>query len=109
MTAEFNLNVLKRINDELGGGFDLAKFRHDAVFNNVHSCIEMHLISTQRQTVKVCTYSFEFEENETILTEYSHKYTVDAFGLMANDVGLDVKNVWTDSNNMFAVMYLERA
>lgn len=109
VTAEFNLNVLKRINDELGGGFDLDKFRHEAVFNENRSCIEMHLVSTQRQAVNVCKYSFEFEENETVLTEYSHKYTVDTFGSMAIEVGLRVKNVWTDSNDMFAVMYLERA
>ena len=109
VTAEFNLNILKRINDELGGSFDLRKFKHEAVFNDGRSCIEMHLISTQRQTVNVCKYSFEFEENESVLTEYSHKYTIDAFGEMANEAGLNVKNVWTDANNMFAVMYLERA
>lgn len=109
VTAEFNLNVLKRINSELGGEFDLDKFQHKAVFNETRSCIEMHLISKQQQTVKVCEYSFEFAEGETVLTEYSHKYTISAFGQMANEVGLDVKNVWTDQNNMFAVMYLERA
>ena len=69
----------------------------------------MHLISTERQTANVCKYSFEFEENESVLTEYSHKYTIHAFGEMANEAGLNVKNVWTDANNMFAVMYLERA
>ena len=109
VTAKFNLNILKRINDELGGSFDLSKFKHEAVFNDGRSCIEMHLISTERQTVNVCKYSFEFEENESVLTEYSHKYTIDAFGEMANEAGLNVKNVWTDANNMFAVMYLERA
>ncbi len=109
VTAEFNLNVLNRINSELGGEFDLDKFQHKAVFNETRSCIEMHLISTQRQTVKVCEYSFEFAEGETVLTEYSHKYTISAFGQMANEVGLDVKNVWTDENDMFAVIYLERA
>jgi len=109
VTAEFNLNVLKRINNELGGDFDLSKFRHEAVFNPGQSCIEMHLISNENQSVKVCKYSFEFEENERLLTEYSHKYTVEAFGHMANEAGLDVKNVWTDDNDLFAVMYLERA
>jgi dimethylhistidine N-methyltransferase len=108
VTAEFNLNVLRRINDELGGGFDLDHFRHEATFNDELSCIEMHLVSTRRQAVNVCKYSFEFEENESILTEYSHKYTVDSFAQMAGEVGLTVKNVWTDANNMFAVMYLER-
>jgi dimethylhistidine N-methyltransferase len=109
VTADFNLNVLKRINDELGGEFDLRHFRHEAVFNNDLSCIEMHLVSTRKQTVNVCKYSFDFEDNETVLTEYSHKYTIDSFGQMAAEVGLDVKNVWTDANDMFAVMYLERA
>jgi dimethylhistidine N-methyltransferase len=108
VTAEFNFNVLRRINDELGGGFNLDHFRHEATFNDDLSCIEMHLVSTRRQTVNVCKYSFEFEENESILTEYSHKYTVDSFTQMSSEVGLGVKNVWTDANDMFAVMYLER-
>jgi dimethylhistidine N-methyltransferase len=108
VTAEFNLNVLRRINDELGGGFNLDHFRHEAKFNNELSCIEMHLVSTRNQTVNVCKYSFQFEENESILTEYSHKYTVDSFAEMASEVGLSMKNVWTDSNGMFAVMYLEQ-
>jgi dimethylhistidine N-methyltransferase len=109
VTADFNLNILKRINDELGGEFDLSKFRHEAIFNENRSCIEMHLISTQAQTVNICKYSFEFEANETVLTEYSHKYTIEAFGEMANEAGLNVKNVWTDANQMFAVIYLEQA
>jgi len=108
VTADFNLNVLRRINRELGGGFDLDSFRHQAIFNEDLSCIEMHLISTRRQTVNVCKYSFLFEEGESVLTEYSHKYTVESFGQMANEAGLAVKNVWTDANDMFAVMYLER-
>jgi len=108
VTADFNLNVLRRINDELGGGFDLDYFRYEAVFNEDLSCIEMNLISTCRQTVNVCKYSFSFEEGESVLTEYSHKYTVESFGQMSDEVGLAVKNVWTDVNDMFAVMYLER-
>ena len=62
----------------------------------------MPLISTERQPVNVCKYSFEFEENESVLTEYSHKYTFEAFEQMANEVDLNVLNVWTDPNNMFA-------
>jgi len=107
VTADFNLNVLRRINSELGGTFDLGGFRHEAIFNTADSCIEMHLVSTRHQTANVCKYSFEFEENETVLTEYSHKYTIEAFQSMAADAGLVVKNIWTDSNEMFAVFYLE--
>ncbi len=108
ITAQFNLNVLRRINNELGGSFILDKFRHNAIFNDYHSCIEMHLVSTERQTVNICGYTFEFDENESVLTEYSHKYKVEAFRRMANEVSLNVKNVWTDADNMFAVIYLER-
>ena len=108
VTADFNLNVLTRINRELGGNFNLDRFRHEAIFNGDSSCIEMHLVSTVRQTVNVCKYSFVFEENESVLTEYSHKYTLDAFNLMAGEAGLVVKKTWTDSNDMFAVLYLER-
>lgn len=109
VTAEFNLNVLRRINRELGANFDLRNFRHEAIFNAEDSCIEMHLVSTRRQTVNVCNYSFGFEENESILTEYSHKYTISAFEQMAGEAGLNVKDAWTDANNMFAVLYLEQA
>ncbi len=108
VTAQFNLNILQRINRELGAGFNLNNFRHEAIFNADTSCIEMHLVSTRRQTVNVCKYSFEFEENEMILTEYSHKYTFGSFEIMAAEAGLNVKRSWTDPDNMFAVMYLER-
>ena len=108
VTAQFNLNILQRINRELGAGFDLNNFKHEAIFNSDTSCIEMHLVSTRRQSVNVCKYSFEFEESETILTEYSHKYTFGSFKQLANEAGLDVKRSWADPDNMFAVMYLER-
>ena len=108
VTAQFNLNILQRINRELGAGFDLNNFRHEAIFNSDTTCIEMHLVSTRSQTVNVCKYSFEFEENETILTEYSHKYTFGSFERLATAAGLDVKRTWTDPDGMFAVMYLER-
>ena len=69
----------------------------------------MHLVSTRQQSVKVCEYSFEFRENETFLTEYSHKYTLGSFERMAGEAGLSVEHSWTDENDMFAVMYLAQA
>ncbi|MCZ6539513.1 MAG: L-histidine N(alpha)-methyltransferase, partial [Chloroflexi bacterium] len=87
VTAQFNLNVLTRINRELGASFDVRNFRHRAIFNEDDSCIEMHLVSTRDQTVNVCKYTFEFRANETILTEYSHKYTLGSFEKMAADAG----------------------
>jgi len=108
VTSEFNLNVLGRINRELGGNFDLSKFDHKAVFNEHESRIEMHLISNCEQTVDVQGASFRFSTGESILTEYSHKYTVDTFSRMALTAGLAARNVWTDPNEMFAVFYMER-
>ena len=108
VTAQFNLNMLRRINRELGASFDPRNFRHRAIFNEADSCIEMHLVSTCHQTANVCNYSFEFQENETILTEYSHKYTFRSFEQMTNEAGLVVKRSWTDANNMFVVLYLAR-
>ena len=106
VTAQFNLNVLRRLNRELGASFDVRNFRHEAIFNERDSCIEMHLVSTRQQSAKVCEYSFEFRENETILTEYSHKYTLGSFERMAGEAGLAIERSWTDENDMFAVMYL---
>ena len=108
VTAKFNLNLLTHINRELGGNFDVDNFRHEAVFNEKLSCIEMHLISTCRQLVNVREYSFEFEVDETILTEYSHKYSIEDFRQVARDVGLSVKSTWADANDMFAVVFLAR-
>ena len=108
VTAQFNLNVLRRINRELGADFNLQGFRHEAIFNPDASCIEMHLVSTHHQTANVCNYSFEFQEGETILTEYSHKYRIGSFDRMARDAGLGIKRFWTDANNMFAVVYMTR-
>lgn len=109
VTAQFNLNVLTRINRDLGASFDVSNFRHEAIYNEDTSCIEMHLVSEGHQIVDVCNYSFEFKANETILTEYSHKYSPGSFAKLAGEAGLAVKRQWTDENGMFAVLYMERA
>ena len=108
VTAQFNLNVLRRINRELGADFNLQGFRHEAFYCPDRSRIEMHLVSTRRQRASVGNYSFEFQEGETILTEYSHKYRIGSFDRMARDAGLGIKRFWTDANNMFAVVYMTR-
>src|SRR4029077_5518694 len=74
VTARFNLNVLVRINRELGGNFDISAFTHRAIYNRERHRIEMHLISRTQQTVRVLGNSFVFRPGESIHTENSYKY-----------------------------------
>jgi dimethylhistidine N-methyltransferase len=96
VTAQFNLNLLGRINRELGGDFDLAAFEHHAFYNRERHRIEMHLASVKRQKVHVCGMTIDFRAGETIHTENSYKYTVEAFGALARGTGWTPLEVWTD-------------
>jgi dimethylhistidine N-methyltransferase len=109
VTAAFNLNLLDRANRELGADFALDRFRHLAKFNEQHSRMEMHLISQEEQTVRVGDLSFFFHEGESICTEYSYKYSQDAFADMARQAGLSVQAVWKDDAGLFSLQYLEVA
>lgn len=106
VTAEFNLNILKRLNREIGADFDLAKWKHRAFFNTRESRIEMHLESVINQKVNVDGTSFRFRKDETILTEYSYKYTTEGFRELVSG-SYSVEKVWTDRENMFSVQYLK--
>lgn len=106
VTAEFNLNILHRINRELGGNFDLERFHHEATYNEQEGRVELYLVSSVKQTVSIGGHSFHFESDEKILTEYSHKYTIDGFAKLAQRAGLSLHKHWTDENNLFAVMHL---
>lgn len=103
VTAAFNLNVLRRINCELGADFDLARFRHVAFFNDDASRIEMHLESTTDQTVHVAGRTFEFATGETIWTESSYKYDEDQLATIAGAAGFRVERLWTDAKGLFWV------
>jgi uncharacterized SAM-dependent methyltransferase len=107
VTARFNLNLLARINAELGADFDLSAFRHHAPFNAEASRVEMHLVSRTRQTVHLGAHAFTFEPGESILTEFSHKYTLDAFQELARSAGLEVIHSWTDPEGSFCIQFLE--
>jgi dimethylhistidine N-methyltransferase len=107
VTAAFNKNLLRRINDELGGAFDLNAFRHEARWNDEADRIEMHLVSTQAQTVAIGDAAFEFEAGESIHTENSHKYTLDGFARLAGRAGWLRRAVWTDPREWFSVQYFE--
>jgi len=106
VTAEFNLNLLRRINRELGAGFDLRRFRHYAFYNPALARIEMHLVSLTRQKVYVGAHCFEFASGETIHTENSCKYTVEEFTALAAKAGFRAEKVWQDVQNRFALFGL---
>jgi dimethylhistidine N-methyltransferase len=103
VTAKFNLNLLVRINRELGGDFDLDAFSHEAFYNSERRRIEMHLASCRRQKVRVAGRVIEFRAGETIHTENSYKYTIESFGALARGAGWTPVEVWTDARGYFSV------
>jgi dimethylhistidine N-methyltransferase len=103
VTARFNLNVLARINAELGGNFDLSAFTHRAIYNRERHRIEMHLISRKAQTVRILGRSFSFRAGESIHTESSYKYSVERFVALARGSGWTPTASWTDADGMFSV------
>ncbi len=105
VTAEFNLNLLARINRELGGDFDLDRFRHRAFYDAKEGRIEMQLVSLARQIVRVGRSSFSFSEGEPITTEYSYKYEPGEFAKLAASARFALRRVWTDEKALFSVQY----
>ncbi len=105
VTAAFNLNVLRRINRELGGQFDLDRFTHLARYNAVHGRIEMHLRSTQAQTVHIAATAHDvyFDAGETIHTENSYKYTVAEVEDLGRRANLALQHRWSDRQSYFLV------
>ena len=103
ITANFNLNLLTRINRELGAKFNPAWFEHHAFFNRDRSRIEMHLASLKRQRIKVCGECIDFRAGETIHTENSYKYSVESLGALARGAGWTPVAAWTDPDKYFSV------
>ena len=103
VTGQFNLNVLARINRELGGNLDLDGFRHRAIYNRERHRIEMHLISRKPQTVRVLDHTATFRTGETIHTESSYKYSIERFTALARGSGWVPRASWTDPDCMFSV------
>jgi dimethylhistidine N-methyltransferase len=103
VTARFNLNVLVRINRDLGGNFDLSGFKHRAIYNRERHRIEMHLISRKAQTARLLGHTFSFRTGETIHTESSYKYSVERFTALARGSGWIPRASWTDPDGMFSV------
>jgi dimethylhistidine N-methyltransferase len=109
VTAAFNLNILTRLNRELGTDFVLDQFRHYAFYNPVFARVEMHLVSLIEQVVQLNGVRVHFDRGESIWTESSYKYNAPEFAALAAAAGWRVKHVWTDDRGMFSVQYLEVA
>jgi dimethylhistidine N-methyltransferase len=103
LTAKFNLNLLARINRELGADFDLDGFEHRAFYNAERHRIEMHLVSKERQKVSIAGRVIEFRLGETIHTENSYKYTLEYFAALAREAGWSPRALWTDAGTNFSI------
>ena len=106
VTAEFNLNVLARINRELDADFDLSAFAHRVFYDEDRGRIEMHLESLAGQSVQLDGTNVSFRKGETIHTENSYKYSVAEVRTLAARAGFHPARIWTDSNDLFSVFYL---
>jgi dimethylhistidine N-methyltransferase len=106
VTRDFNLNLLARINRELGADFQIDAFHHRAGYNDRLHCIEMFLMSRRPQAVQIDGEQISFAEHEKIRTERSYKYNLEHFCRWVRALGLSVQKVWTDEKKFFAVLYL---
>lgn len=108
VTAAFNLNLLQRLNNEFDANFELDNFEHQAAYLPEQGHIEMRLLSLCDQQVMVAGETFELSTGEYIVTEHSHKYTLQEFGLLANSAGFEVEKVWSDPAQLFSVQFCVR-
>ena len=109
VTAEFNRNLLVRLNREAGATFDPTEFAHRAVWNAQEGRIEMHLQSRRAQTVQVAGETIRFAAGETIHTENSYKHTLPGFAALAAAAGWTTQQVWTDPAGLFSLHLLTEA
>ena len=107
VTARFNLNLLERMNRQLGAGFDIRRFEHVARYDPTEGRIEMHLRSRAPQEVRIGDETIRFAAREMIHTEYSYKYTRDSFRQLTASAGLRTVDCWTDDQRFFSVWILE--
>ena len=108
VTAEFNLNMLRHLNRDYGANFDVTEFAHSANYDQDNGRVVIELISKAKQTFAVGNTEFELADGEAILTEYSHKYTLEGFAAMAGQAGFRVAKVWMDAERLFSVQYCVR-
>jgi dimethylhistidine N-methyltransferase len=108
VTEAFTLNMLTRLNRELGCNFELGAFGHRAHYNAMAGRIETHILSKREQRVRVGRLQVLFREDEAMLVEYSCKYSLEDFAALASTAGLAVQHVWLDPQGMFSLQYLTR-
>ncbi len=107
VTAEFNLNLLTRINRELGLAINLEAFAHEARYFADPARIEMHLVATTDQTIEVANNTYTLAAGESLHTETSHKYSVEGFAQLADRAGWQLTQHWCDAEKRFAVLLLK--
>lgn len=107
VTAAFNVNLLHRMQRELGADIDLSGFEHKAWYNPDLGRIEMHLVSNQEQTISLAGKDYTFHKDETIHTENSYKYSPAEFEAMATRAGFDRKALWMDKDELFSVQLFQ--
>jgi len=109
ITADFNRNLLVRMQNELEADLDLVAFEHEARFNRDENRIEMHLVAKVTTSIEVGGQRFDFTAGDSIHTENSHKYSVDDFRALAARAGLVSSHVWKDPDGLFSMHWLEQA
>ncbi|MCS5564859.1 MAG: L-histidine N(alpha)-methyltransferase [Methylococcales bacterium] len=107
LTAAFNLNALRHVNRVTGTNFNISAFEHRAIYRPEHYRVEMHLISSANQRVRINGQSIRFEKGEHIVTEYSHKYPLEVFDRLLTSVGLRRVQTWFDRNRWFSLQYIQ--
>lgn len=106
ISAAFALNLLTRINRELGANFDLRQFGYRAFYNSVAGRIEMYIVSHIAQTVQIQDVTVSFAQGEFLRTEYSYKYSIPQFQVLAAEAGFQTQQVWTDPDRLFSLHLL---
>ena len=107
ITAQFNMNILARMNRELKANFDFDCFEHRAFYNEALGRLEMHLLCTNSQIVNIENNQFKFKKGESIHTENSYKYSVADFYSLAEEAGFNPQQTWTDKDELFSIHYLK--
>jgi dimethylhistidine N-methyltransferase len=108
ITAEFNLNMLRRLNRDFGSDFRLDAFGHEACYNDTSGRVEMRLVSEDDQTVSLGGQRFSFPRGEKLITEYCHKFSLGEFRALARTAGFDYVDSWTDENQWFSIQLYHR-
>ena len=107
ITAAFNMNLLERLNRDLGATFDLSQFHHNAYYEAKLGRVEMHLVSLIKQSVTLGSEVIPFRKGETIHTENSYKYSQEQFKTLSFQAGYKTLKVWTDPNAFFGIFFLQ--